>query len=76
MRNTDQVYELLSVSPRCKDPIVDQVIRQHEFCGICSMGGKARTSSDPPDYSRKVHHLNRIPKADHKNIKEGRIPIT
>ena len=70
MRNTDQVHGLLSVSPQCKDPVVDQVIRQHEFCGIYSMGGKPRTSSDPPDYSRTVRHLDRIPKPDHENIKK------
>ena len=47
MRYTDQVHELLSVSPQCKDSIVDRVVRQHEIFEICSMGGKARTSSEP-----------------------------
>ena len=35
------------------------------------MGGKARTSSDPLDYPRKVCHLDGIPKADHEKYKKA-----
>ena len=47
MRFTNQVHGLLSVSPLCKDFVVYRVVHQHELFGICSMGGKAQTSSKP-----------------------------